>query len=109
MIMAHDLFIERAFVSGAILVLMAGAATAWISANIAKRLVGLALALIGAVMALAGLGAPSEVSSAGVAVGFGQIALGIALLVRLQEAYGATEAPEIDAADGESEPPEIRP
>jgi hypothetical protein len=83
----------------AVVLLMIGAVTAWAGANAAKRLAGVVVALIGAVLGLGALGAPPALLIAGGALGFAHLALGLALLVRLQESYGGVESTEIDAAD----------
>lgn len=96
----------RVLVIAAVALISAGAVAAFASTNVAKRLAGLIVALLGALVGLAALGAPGQMLSAGVAVAFAQIALGSALLVRLHESYGETETPEIDAADARDEPSE---
>ena len=101
-----ELLAERLQLAAAAALLMIGAVTALSSNNVAKRLAGLLIALIGAVLGLAALGAPGAALIAGLAAVFAQILVGVALLVRLQEAYGVTELAEIDAADAESEPAE---
>ncbi len=89
--------------AGAVALLMAGAVTAWTSANVTKRIAALALAQIGALAGLSALGAPSAASVAGIVAAFAQLTLGVALIVRLQETYNSVEAPELDAADALSE------
>ena len=106
MMMALDVSLARLVLSGAVFLLVAGGVTAWISVNVGKRLVGIVTAQIGAALALAALHAPSHAMIAGLVVAFVQVALGVALLVRLQESYGTTETVEIDVGDGQSEPPE---
>ncbi len=86
-----------------------GAAAAWLAANAAKRLAGLAFALIGAVLALGVLGAPAALLAGGVALAFAHFGLGLALVVRQQETYGAIETTEIDAADRKAEAAERAP
>jgi energy-converting hydrogenase Eha subunit C len=83
---------------------MLGAIATWTSANVIKRVAAIALAHIGAVSALSVLDAPDAALIAGVAAAFAQLTLGVALVVLLQERYGAIEAPDIDAADAQSEP-----
>lgn len=97
--MGHDIFVTRLILAVAVGLLMTGAVSAWVSANAAKRLAGVALAGLGAWMALAAMGAPNALLIAGVAVAFAQLAVGVAVLVRVQEGYGAIEAPELDQAD----------
>lgn len=98
--------LERAQLVAAIALLLIGVATAWASANTAKRLAGLLIAQIGAMLGLAVLGAPQGAIIAGVALAFALMLVGAALIVRLQEAYGGVEAAEFDAADEQSEPAE---
>ena len=101
--MAPDVLNERILLAGAVALLMVGAATAWTSANVTKRIAAIVLAQLGALSALSALGAASSLLLAGVAAMFAQLALGVALITRLQEAYASIEAPEIDAADAQSE------
>lgn len=99
-------FLDLAITCAAIMLLATGVVSAWTSGNAAKRVVGVAIAMLGALVAAAALAAPVSVLIVGAGVLFAQIALGVALVVRLQEAYGVVEIPEIDAADAESEPRE---
>ncbi len=92
----------------AIVLVAAGIVAAFAAANIAKRLAGLVVALIGAIVALAAVGAPDALIVGAVVVGFAQTGLGAAILVRVQEEYGDTESGDIDAADFGSEPAEPR-
>jgi len=101
--MAGGVWILALVLAGALALVMIGAVTAWAGANAAKRLAGIVIALIGAVLALGALGAPSALLAAGVALAFVHLALGQALLVRLQEGYGGVETTEIDAADRKAE------
>ena len=101
--MPPDILMARILLAVAAALLMLGAVTAWTSANIIKRVAALVLAQLGAIAGLCVLGAGSTVLLAGVVAAFAQLALGAALIARLQEAYGVIEAPEIDAADAQSE------
>lgn len=92
----------------AIALVGAGILGAFVAANIAKRLAGLLVALIGAIAALATIGAPDALLIGAVVVGFAQTALGAAILVRAQEEYGDTESTDIDSADLADEPAEPR-
>lgn len=107
--MTLDVLIFRAEIAVALLLLLAGAVAAWTSANVAKRIVGLMFAHVGAVLALAALGLPDVVLITGVCVALAHFIMGAALLVRLQEAYGGVEAREFDAADEQTEPTEPTP
>ena len=100
---AADL-LERLLAGGAAALLMLGAATALVSANAIRRLVGLNIAMLGAVAALAALRAPDGAIVAGAAVMLTQLIVGVAVTVRLHESYGGIETTDIDAADAEGEP-----
>lgn len=76
-----------------------------------KRSLGLMLAFAGAAVTLAWIGAsgaglgPQAFAAAGwaLAAGLAFLAFGLALAVRLQEAYGVSSLPEIDALDAEAD------
>lgn len=87
---------------------LAGAVVMLLAANVAKKLAGFGVALLGALAALAVLQAPGALLAAAVAVGFGYISLGGGLVVRLQEGYHSVETPEINRADQGDEPAERR-
>ena len=101
--MASEVILERLHLALAVALLLVGVVTAWTSGNVAKRLAGVALALTGSLIALGVLDAPAALLIAGAGVGFAQLVVGVALLVRLQESYGGAEAPDFDAADGQSD------
>jgi hypothetical protein len=84
-------------------VAMAAAFTALTSANAVKRVVSIVVALIGAMLASAALAAPAQLVVAAGALAFAFCAVGVALIVRLQEAYGAVEVGDFDSADEQSE------
>ena len=88
--------IERLLAGGAVALLMIGAATALTSPNAIKRLAGLSIAMLGGLAALAALGAPQGAIVAGAAVLLAQLALGVAIVVRLHESYGGIETPDLD-------------
>jgi hypothetical protein len=100
---AADLF-ERLLIGGAMALLMIGAVAALMSSNAMKRLVGVSIATLGALAALAALGAPDGALVAGAALLLGQTVIGVAIVVRLQEGYGGVETPDIDTADASDEP-----
>lgn len=102
--MALDIINDRILLVGAAALLLLGAIAAWTSTNVVKRVAAIALAHIGAVCALSVLGAPDKALSAAVTAAFAQLTLGVALVVLLQERYGAVEVLDIDAADAQSEP-----
>ncbi|MEQ1817330.1 MAG: hypothetical protein ABL871_01875 [Terricaulis sp.] len=97
------LSVEFVLVGGGAALVMIGAVAALLSANAIKRVGGLLVSGFGAVAALAAMGAGSAPVIVGVAVLFAYAVVGTAVVVRLQESYGSIEAPEIDAADGESD------
>lgn len=101
--MTPEFILERVHLALTVALLLTGVVTAWTSTNGAKRLAGVAVALTAALLALAVLGAPVALLIAGAGIAFGQLVIGAALLVRLQESYGGVETPEFDAADGQSE------
>lgn len=104
--MSVDPIIVRLLFAVAVVMLMLGAVTAWNSANVIKRVAGLVVAMLGALAALAAFDAPGELLVVAGAAAFAQLVIGVALIVRVQEAYGGVEAAEIDAADLTVEPAE---
>lgn len=103
MILAGPISLESALAGGAIALVVIGAGAALLLDNAIKRLAGLMIAGFGAVLVLAVLGAPDGAMVAGVAILFAQLIVGVAIVVRLQESYGAIEAGDVDAADRESD------
>jgi len=93
----------------AIALIASGAVGAFTTANALKKVGAIAVALGGALLALALLQAPNLALIALVAVSFAYAVVGVALAVRLQEAYGVIETDEIDAADEQDEPRGPRP
>lgn len=93
----------RAMVAAAVMVMVLGMLALLTSANAGKRLAGAATAMLGAVLALAALRAPSIFISAAAAVALVYAALGALVLIRLQESYGDTELPAVDAVDDDTE------
>jgi hypothetical protein len=89
-----------------IVLLMCGVALGWASVSVAKRVVGVIVALLGAIVGLAALGAPQAMMIAGAAALFAYVTMGVGLLARLQEAYGATDVADIDRGDADAEPAE---
>lgn len=96
------LLLERVLVGAAALLLMLGVVTAWASTNGLRRVIGVIISGLGALLALASLEAPSGALAGGVALLFAYLAVGAALIVRAQEAYGGIELNEIDMADAEA-------
>lgn len=88
--------------------LMAGAVSAWTAASLGKRLAGLLVAHVAAIVCLALLGVATPAVLAGVAIALAYCALGAGLLARLQEAYASTEATDADRAEDEAEREEPR-
>jgi hypothetical protein len=95
--------LEPVLAAGAIALVVIGGVAALLLANVVKRIAALIIAGFGAIVALAALGAPDSALVVGVAVVFAQTVVGVAILVRLQESYGAIEASEIDSADGDED------
>lgn len=95
--------IEPILAATAVALVVIGAMAALLLGNAIKRLAGLLIAGFGAIAALAVLGASDGALLVGVAVLLAQTAIGVALVVRLQEAYGAVDAGDIDAADADSD------
>jgi hypothetical protein len=87
--------------------LLAGIAAAMSGASVTKRLIGVLVAMIGALLAAAAAGASLSLIVVGAALTLAYSAIGAALLVRLQESYGTVETFEIDAADAESDTAEL--
>lgn len=108
MVEAFALAAPRLAFAGAAALLLIGAATASASSNVVKRILGLAVAGLGALLALAALGAPPAALLSGVVVLLATLALGAALTVRLQEAYGGVEAHAFDDIDEDSETQSVR-
>lgn len=101
--MDAELLLNSVVAGGAIALVVAGAAVGLLSSNAIKRLAGLSVAGLGAVASVAVFGAPEFAVTAGVAVVFAQLAVGVAIVVRLQESYAGIEAADIDRADAQSE------
>ncbi|QGZ95607.1 hypothetical protein [Terricaulis silvestris] len=104
--MGSGFIVQAAVLIGAFMLLLMGAVAAWTAPNATKRVAGVIVALIGAIIAMAALQAPPSWLIAGAAVALGYCVVGTTVVVRLQEAYGAAETSAIDAADDEGEPPE---
>lgn len=102
MISPNPMLLEAIAVASVALVVL-GAIALLTSVNAGKRLAGVTATLLGAALALAALGAPYIFVTATLAVAFGYLALGALLVIRLQEAYGDTEIPSIDANDDDDE------
>jgi hypothetical protein len=102
--MAAELLAIRLELALSVALLAVGAVMALSSANVAKRVAGLLIAHLAVLVALAALKVGGAVLMAGLGVCLAVLLLGVALLVRLQEAYGAVETLELDAADTQSEP-----
>lgn len=90
----------------AVALALMSAMTAYASLNAIKRVAAVLVGLIAALVALALLGAPEAALIVGTALMFAYAALGVALVVRVQEAYGGVEVADLDAADEQAEPKE---
>jgi len=109
MVSFDPIWFARLSLIAAIAVTMMACAGAWIATNALKRAAAIVVALIGATMAGAALGAPVNALIAGAVAAFAYAGLGAALAVRLQEGYGGVETPELDAADHADEQAERTP
>lgn len=104
--MAPALLVLRLGLAASVVLLVCGATLAWSSASFTKRVAGVIIALSGAIAGVAVVGAPQAALIAGAVTLFAYATIGVGVLARLQEDYGATEIADIDRADAESEPPE---
>lgn len=94
-----DPIVARALVAVALALSLSGVFVSWTASNAVKRVGALVIAMLGAVMAAAAVGASDKLLIAAVAIAFAQLPIGAALVVRLQESYGEVETDAIDAAD----------
>lgn len=97
------LSVEVALYVAATALAVLGALVTLKSRNAIKKLVGMLIAGFGAMASLAVMGAPAPALAACAAVLLAQTAIGAAIVIRLQESYGATETPDIDVADAETD------
>lgn len=104
--MTSGFIIQAAVLIGAFTLLLMGAVAAWTAPNAMKRVAGVIIALIGAIVAMAALQAPPSWLIAATAIALAYCVVGTTVVVRLQEAYGGAETNAIDRADDEGEPPE---
>lgn len=107
--MTQEALTLRLLVAVAVALVAFGAVAAWVSGNAIKRLAGVSVAMAGAMLGAAALGAPSALLGGAAALVFAMLAAGVALVVRVQEGYGAIEAPELDQADAQDEAAERAP
>ncbi|MES1156200.1 MAG: hypothetical protein ABUL73_00350 [Alphaproteobacteria bacterium] len=95
--------LERLAFAAVVALLTIGAIVAWTAANMVKRLAGVIVAELAALVGAAVLGVGNE-AIAGAALVLASTMIGAAIIVRLQESYGGVEAVEIDRADAADEP-----
>jgi len=100
-----DALALRGVIAAALALVLCGVFVGWTAGNAAKRTAAHALAVLGAVMAGAAIGAPIELLVAAVAIGLGYLLVGAALVVRLQEEYASVEVADIDKADASDDAP----
>lgn len=101
--MAYDAVFERVLFAGTVVLIVAGVLSAWTSVNVMRKLAGVFVAMLGALIALAVLGAPGWIVAAGGAVALAQVIMGGAIGVRLHEAYASSEMSDADKAEAEAE------
>lgn len=85
-----------------------GVSAALAASNALTRLAGVGIALLGAVCAMAALGAPQAAQIVAAAAALAYMLVGAAIVVLVQESYGSIESTALDSADAASEPPEPR-
>lgn len=103
-----EAILPRAAFAVAITLVLLGALAAWAASNAITRLAGVAIALLGAVCALAALGAPPSAQIAATAAALVYTLVGAAIVVLVQESYGSIETAALDAADAAAESSEPR-
>jgi hypothetical protein len=103
--MSAAAFLLRAELGLCLAVLMLAAVMALTSANLVKRVAGVLIANIAAVLGASVLSGGSLLI-VGLTAMAATFAVGCALIVRLQERYGGVEAAEQDDADADAEPRE---
>jgi hypothetical protein len=94
--------VEIAALVVSVAILMGAAVTALTSASVLKRIVAVLTALIAAALAAGVLSAAAATLGA-IALMFAYGVFGVAILVRLQESYGGSDAGDIDMADDQGE------
>lgn len=104
--MTLDVAAHIALLAISFVLTLLGAVAAQTAENVWKRLSGVVAALVGAALGCAALNAGSGVVIVVGAIAFAYCAVGVALGVRIQEAYGSAETGALDRADAESEPRE---
>lgn len=90
----------------AILVVTAGLVSIFTSANALKKVAAVLTALVGAGLVLAFMEGPPVALALTGAIMLGYALAGVAIAVRLQEAYGSAEHSKIDSLDEQDEPQE---
>lgn len=103
--MSAEVILLRVDVALSIALLVLGAIVALASANVVKRVSGVLIAHIGAILGAAAL-VDGPLLIVGVGMMGASLVIGCALIVRLQERYGGVEALDHDIADADSEPRE---
>ena len=103
MVSGAALSVDFLLAAGGATLLLIGAVAALLSGNAIKRVGGLLICGLGSVAALAAMGVGNAALVTVIALLFVYAVLGTALVIRLQESYGAIETPEIDGADANSD------
>jgi len=104
--MAPAFLLLRLGLAASIVLFTSGAALAWTSGSFGKRVAGVVIGFVGAIVGLSTLAVPQAALVAGVAALLVYAVAGVAVLIRLQEEYGATDVADIDQADANAEPRE---
>lgn len=101
--MSMQHLVEPALYSGAAFLLLLGAVTALAATHNLRRVGGVVIAHLGALIALAASGAADTALIAAAAAAFCMLGLGVVLAARLYESHGASQSQAIDAADADND------
>lgn len=103
MVIESALALSGAVLAAALSLIFGGAALAWTSSLALKRVLGLMIMFLGALLVLGALGAPAGALVLAVVLALATAVLGFALSVRIQEAYGASALDEVARADADTD------
>jgi hypothetical protein len=101
LVIALAALVDWAQAACGVLTLYVGAICAFASAHLVKRLLGVFMMGVGALIVLAALGASLGLALGVAAALAAWTMLGAAILIRLQEDYGGLEAADVETAEAE--------